>query len=204
MNLKNATKSAWRIFIVLGASLVVVFIVLSMAFAFVLNSVKDGFTGSASLPADCALVFGSAVHGQNTPGPGIMRRVGTAVVLYRDKRVNRMIMTGGKGSDWQTSEAAVMKQYALDLGVPEEDIVIEEHATSTWENLQNTLYLTKKCKDILAISDRYHLSRIEYLAKKQGREGITTFPAMWIPTQMFEKRMIIREAFALIYYSLIL
>src|SRR5687768_11009949 len=39
------------------------------------------FDGSATLPADCGLVFGAAVYSQYLPGPAITRRIEAAAAL---------------------------------------------------------------------------------------------------------------------------
>lgn len=169
-------------------------------FAVASDQVRSGFAGTGKPPADCALVFGTAVHGKGSPGPGIMRRAGTAVALYNEGLIKKIIMTGGKGSDWQESEAEVMKAYAVELGVPPEKIFVEEFATSTVENIVNTRDLTSDCSSILAISDRYHLARIKVLANWQGKQGMETYPALWNSTEAFEERMVLREAAGLLYY----
>jgi Uncharacterized conserved protein len=47
-------------------------------------------------------------------------------------------MSGGKGSDEKLSEAQAMKNYALEQGIPEEDILLEDTSVNTMENLANS------------------------------------------------------------------
>lgn len=169
-----------------------------------LEHISSQFEGNAELPADCAVVFGAAVHKESKSGPGIDRRVSTAAGLYMEGNVDTLFMTGGKGSDDLDSEAEVMERTALKYGVNAKDIILEENATSTWENLQLVRPLTEEhdCNSVVAISDAYHLARIQYLAKQQDWEDLRTLPAANRPDRKFELRAAVREAFGLTYYFL--
>lgn len=168
------------------------------------------FTGVFSLPADCAIVFGTAVRplydaqGEIVsagPGPGILRRVGTAARLYREGSVKKLFLSGGKGEGMVESEASVMRRIALSDGVAAADIVTEEASTSTDENLRNTLPLMGDCRSIVGVSDRYHLARIEILSWFAGRR-IQTYPASPVPDEAFETRSTIREVFGVMFIAI--
>lgn len=174
-----------------------------IAASFVIH-VISGFEGNAELPADCALVFGAAVHGVDRAGPGIRRRVWEAAELYATGNVNRLIMSGGQGDSFQESEAAVMKELAIEYGVAAEDIAIEEQATSTIENLVYARPLVADCISIVGVSDRYHLSRIRFLADMSGYENFTVHPASYTAGTPFEIRSTLREAVAMVYYLIVL
>jgi len=150
----------------------------------------------------CAVVFGAAVRGGSEAGPGITRRVQAAADLYHQGSIQTIILTGGKGSQIQESEAAVMQKVAMRLGIDSEDLRLEDKATSTWENLAFTKELVGDCSSIIAISDRYHLARIEYLAELQEWGNLRTLPAGRVPLVSFEVRAVVREALGHIYYTL--
>lgn len=148
----------------------------------------------------CAIVFGAAVHSGDTPGPAIVRRVGTAVRLYREKILQHIIFSGGKGSQEIASEAAVMQSVALKSGIPPSSITIEDHSRSTWENLRNVRPFTGSCSTIIGISDRYHLGRIRFLAAVQAYPGLQTFPSDVDSSAVFEVQSTVREVAAMLYY----
>lgn len=158
-----------------------------------IGHVVSQFDGNAVFPADCAVVFGAAVHGTGTAGPGITRRVTTAANLYQNGDVQKLFLTGGKGDENKESEAHVMRKVALLHGVDPEDIILEEQAKSTIENIMLTSPLMSDCNSIVGISDRYHLARIAYLG------DIQTHPATTLPTRAFEVRAILREVAAFLY-----
>ena len=49
-----------------------------------------------------------------------------------------LIPSGGQGGDETIPEAAAMKQYLLDRGIPEKDILMEDQSKNTLENLKNS------------------------------------------------------------------
>jgi len=176
-----------------------------ITFGAILLSIITQFDGSdPEFPIDCAVVFGAAVGKGSTPGPGIIRRTETAARLYKEGKVNKLILTGGKGSKWQEeSEAEVMRKVAMISGVAPEDIVLEEESTSTWENLENVKELgVDECTTNLGISDRYHLARINYLANLQEWGILETYPADIKSNIHFELVSVIRETFGFVFYAL--
>lgn len=157
-----------------------------------------GYPGDAKLPADCALVFGAAVHGNDDAGPGIARRVDTAADLYKKHKVKKLILSGGKGNASQDSEAEVMRKVALRDGVDPADVILEDHSTSTAENIRLSKPLTGGCSSTVAVSDRYHLARIGYLARHLDWPTLKTFPAYRHADRLFEARNVFRESAALL------
>ncbi len=159
-------------------------------------------SGTSDGTAECAIVFGAAVRGTDVAGPGINRRINTAVRLYQEKKVQRLILSGGRGSDTQESEAAVMQRLALDAGVPLSALSLEEDSHSTLENLANSKPLLADCDSIVGVSDGYHLARIEMLADRVGMPLLRTIPADRSPNLTFEVKSIGREIAAYLFYSL--
>lgn len=159
------------------------------------------FDGSGELPADCAVVFGAAVFGSAQPGPAVVRRVSTAALYYKEGRINRLILTGGVGEGNLQSEASIMRSEAIRQGVSAGDILVEDRAHSTWENIAYSQNLTSGCSSVVAISDRYHLARIELLSWRQGWGELATIPAMGRPSLASEQRSILREALGILYYG---
>ncbi len=186
--------------IVAAACVTVATIVLFTA-ALSLLFILTGFNGNAEFPVDCGLVFGAAISGRNTAGPAIVRRVAGAAELWKDGHVKKLILTGGKGDSWRLSEAAVMRQEAIRYGVDGRDILIEESARSTKENLaKSRIIVEKQCESVIAISDQYHLARIRLLAKKAGWGSLRTYGVPERPA-LGESRSIIREWVAYLYYA---
>ncbi len=169
---------------------------------FSLLFVLSQFSGNASFPIECAIVFGSAVHGGSEAGPGIRRRTEAAAALYEEGKVQTLIVSGGIGEGNRLSEAEVMQKEALELGVEAEDIRIEKEATSTWENIKFVQPLAENCSSIVAVSDRYHLARIRVAAVRQNLD-IQVYPAAPPENPLFEFREVLRESIAVLVYLVV-
>src|SRR3954464_13140239 len=70
-----------------------------------------------------ALVFGAGLNAAGGPSTVLYDRVATAVDLYRQQKVDKLLMTGDNGSV-DHNEVAAMRSTAVGLGVPESDIVL--------------------------------------------------------------------------------
>lgn len=174
-----------------------------MVFGYAIFSVLNGYKGSGTLPADCAVVFGAAVYGTQFAGPGIVRRVGGAGEYYRQGLItDKVILSGGTGSGNKLSEAQVMKREALKQGIPASMIITEDASHSTLENLTYSQPLAKGCKSVVGISDNYHLARIDLLAGRLDWDNFSTVPIAGGPVEDFERHSVIREVFAYVYYAL--
>ena len=164
--------------------------------------IRQGFAGTGPFEAECAIVFGAAVHANDSPGPGIVRRVWTAARLYGEGKVQRLILTGGKGEKDKRSEAAVMRDVALQAGVRSRDILLEDQSHSTIENLRNSRPLLRDCRSVIGVSDNYHLARIRLLAEQMDWRDLRTIGTDVRPPEAFERASITREVIAYLYYAL--
>jgi uncharacterized SAM-binding protein YcdF (DUF218 family) len=141
--------------------------VVIFVYVYIICSIIHFSTRTIINPADCAIVFGSAVHGVSYPGPGIERRVSAATELYHLGFTDFLIMSGGVGRQNQQSEAQVMQRVAQRSKVPLWNIAIENQATSTRENIVFTtpIVASNHCTTIALVSDPYHLARIALLMR---------------------------------------
>lgn len=198
--LRFCMASVRNLFFVCLIAIALVALIIGSAYGQILYS----YDGSADLPADCGIVFGAAVYGQNKPGPAITRRTAAAARLWREGSVKRLFMTGGRGEGVRESEAQVMKDLAMQLGVPGESIVMEDQSHSTWENIAFVKNLTSDCSSVVAISDGYHLARIKLLSRRQDWNELQTVPAV-VPMEdrppMYNDKPSLREVSAYIYYA---
>lgn len=201
MNIRRVRSVALRTALVAGFLITVTLVT-------AVGIVMRGRSGSARLPAECAVVFGATVHVEfdsagrrvgSKPGPGITRRVAAAARLYRQGMIRRVFLTGGRGEGMQLSEAAVMEQVARGEGIPAASIVLEDQSTSTWENLEMTRPRTSSCATVIGISDQTHLARIEMLARMQ-HWNLPTYPADVTAGEWFEIENTAREALGILYY----
>ncbi len=114
---------------------------------------------------DCILVFGAKVRG-DTPSDMLADRLETGVDLYKAGVAPKLVMSGDSEHD-DYDEVSVMVQYAVDAGVPAEDIIADRYGLSTYDSIwraENVFGM----KRIVAVTQGYHLSRAVYIADKFG------------------------------------
>ena len=124
-------------------------------------------------PADAIVVlgFGPPVDAAGQPAPELRRRVDKAVELYRAGLAPVMIMTGGNTyKDFY--ESAVMKAYAVSLGVPAEAVIEERQAMDTIGNARYTARIMREkgLKRCLLVTSPFHLKRGKKLFEAAGVE----------------------------------
>ena len=109
------------------------------------------------------------------------------------------IPSGGQGSDEIISEALAMKNYLIENGIKEKNIILEDKSTNTLENFKFSHKLMKKKDAKIAFSTtNYHVFRSGLLAtslniKLEGM-GAKTKSYFWI-------NAFIREYIATLYYE---
>ena len=86
-------------------------------------------------------------------------RVREAVRLYHAGVAPKLLMTGGPFFD--TSMAGIMADYAVSLGVPSHNILLEEAAVSTYTNATGSLPILQAmgAKRVLLVTSRFHTAR---------------------------------------------
>jgi len=97
-----------------------------------------------------------------------LERLVKGVMLYRSLR-RPLIIAGGSGSliHSEIPEADAMARAAVDLGVLEQDIVVENKSRNTLESAKAVRGLLKGNRIIL-VTSAFHMKRSVALFKKQG------------------------------------
>ncbi len=108
------------------------------------------------------VVLGAAVWSGNKPSPSLSSRVDKAIELFNKGYTGKILFTGSNAPG-ELSEAEVAFNYAREMGMDTTKISLEQVTTSSSEQIQfikNKLEPDKEIKDIIIISDSYHLPRI--------------------------------------------
>ena len=79
---------------------------------------------------DCILVLGAGVRG-DSPSPMLSDRLDEGINLYKHGISNKIIMSGDHGRTGY-DEVNIMKQYAINEGVPSEDVFMDHAGFSTY------------------------------------------------------------------------
>lgn len=116
--------------------------------------------------SDCIIVLGCKVYG-TVPSPFLAWRLDRAAKLYSEGYGNYIIVSGGRGSGEDISEAEAMKRYLISKGVNKVNVIEEDKSMTTMENLQNSKKIMKErdLKTAVVVSNKYHLKRASLIAK---------------------------------------
>ena len=122
------------------------------------------------VPAErVAIVFGAGLLRDGSAGPVLSDRVKTAVQLYQQAKVDKLLMSGDNRFV-EYNEPEAMRQYALELGVPEEDVVLDYAGRRTYDTCYraNTIF---QVQSAILVTQNFHLARAIFLCNWFGVES---------------------------------
>lgn len=118
---------------------------------------------------DCAVILGAGVR-EGKPTPMLRDRLLVGIDLYKSGAVKKLIMSGDHGST-DYDEVNIMKSFAVDRGVPDEDIFMDHAGFSTYETIYRAREIFE-ADNIIIVSQKYHLYRALYIADKLGIKSV--------------------------------
>lgn len=125
---------------------------------FTVDDAPDGYS--------VAIVFGAGLHWDGSPTPVLRDRVKAAVGLYDQGKVQKLLFSGdNRFVDY--NEPGAMHEYALELGVPEEDIVLDFAGRRTYDTCYRAKAIFKVDQAIL-VTQKFHLPRAIFLCDQLG------------------------------------
>jgi SanA protein len=95
--------------------------------------------------------------------------VETAVQLYQQGKVDKLLMSGDNRF-LEHNEPEAMRQYALGLGVPDEDIVLDYAGRRTYDSCYRAKAIFQADSAIL-VTQSFHLPRALFLCNWLGVES---------------------------------
>ena len=126
---------------------------------------------------DYVIVLGAGLINGERVSPLLAKRIDRAIAFYhlqsrKTLSPPQLLMSGGQGSDEKVPESVAMKNYALDQGIPDEEILIETHSTTTLENMRFSKDIMEREKPdgykAIFASNNYHIFRAGMYAKQVG------------------------------------
>jgi SanA protein len=128
---------------------------------FLLKASPQTFTINEVPVRRVAIVFGAEVKRDGTPSVVLKDRIETAVTLYKSGKVEKLLMSGDNRFD-DYNEPESMRQYALTLGMPDSDIVLDFAGRRTYD----TCYRAKEIFGVdsaVLVTQRFHMPRSLFL-----------------------------------------
>lgn len=150
-----------------------ILIILATAGVFLLPRLITQFYGvqkihttEESPAAKVAIVFGAGLRRDGTPTAVLQDRVSAAAHLYHAGKVEKLLMSGdNRFVDY--NEPGAMLRYAVDLGVPEKDIVLDYAGRRTYDTCYRAIHIFKVDSAVL-VTQGFHLPRAIFICNQLG------------------------------------
>lgn len=196
---RKGSRSARVLTAVIAALTAAGILLFAVSEAFVISNAR---TEQRSSDASYLIVLGAGVNG-TVPSLSLRNRLDAALEYLNMNPETVAIVSGGRGSGENISEAECMRLWLEQRGIDPERIVSEDRATNTMENLEYSFALISEREKgripepVAVLSSEYHLLRAKMQAEKLGVDcaGVaarTTLPLLRI-------NYFIREAFGAVY-----
>ena len=188
-------------YLTVGSLCVVALVLAAFAVTYWAIDRRSALDDSAS--ADVILVLGSAVWPNEQPSPSLRARTERAIELYQQGYAPHLLLSGGLGR-YPPEEAEVMRRMAVEAGIPQEALILDREAHSTWESMEKAQQILEQegWETAIIVSDPFHIERSLLMA---GDAGFAAYgsPALDSPTYTIPSRRLFytsREVLALWWY----
>ena len=147
--------------------------------AYVVHSTKDAILPQEDTPPqglDCILVLGCGIHPDGSPTPMLASRLARGAELYQAGWADKILLSGDNSGE-SYNELATMERVILELGVPQEALVMDHAGFSTYESIYRAKH-EFGMQRVVIVTQAYHLYRALYLADALGLEawGVAAAP----------------------------
>lgn len=149
--------------------------------------------------SDVAVILGTKVHSNGMLSERLKTRVDRGYELYEDKTVRKIIVSGARGVEGH-NEAIKMKEYLVEKGIPEQDIIADTSGANTYKTAENFKVIAEQndFTSVLVVSQYFHLRRTKMIFRKMGFEKVGGVHAPFFkPGDLW---YVPREFFAFYYY----
>ena len=176
-------------------------IVAGLLFFFMMERlILSGFSEKGENDLDYIIVLGAQVR-KDGPSPVLAYRLDRAVEYMTENPGTICIVSGAQGYNEPCTEAEAMAEYLVERGIPEDRIIQEKEATTTKQNIRNSMDLMEPDASVGIVTNNFHVYRSLRIAEDQGLEDVCGIAAgskkFYLPNNMF------REFFALGKYYLV-
>lgn len=161
--------------------------------------ITDGLLDTTSR-ADVAIILGSKVEESGALSHRLRARVMAGLNAYERNQVNYLLVSGGLGIEGY-NEAMKMKQFLIDKGVAEQDILVDPAGNTTALTARNSWEIMQAhgLQSAIVVSHYFHLSRSKMACRKVGIQVLGSIHADMAP-QWRELYSIPREVLAYYVY----
>ena len=173
--------------------IIIVLIILLINF-YVKNSTKNQIIEkddySTLKNIDCIIILGAGIW-VDKPRPMLEDRLKEGILLYNNEVSDKIIMSGDHGRE-EYDEVNTMKKYAIENGIPSENIFMDHAGFSSYESIYRAKEIFN-AKKVVIVTQKYHLYRALYIANQLGLEayGVGADPRQYVGAIYREAREIL-------------
>ncbi len=111
--------------------------------------------------ADAILVLAAGINDDDSLPPTTARRVEAGVRAYLADKAPRLLFSGGRSFPDRTPTATLMAARAVELGVPQTAVLIEDRSRSTLQNglFSRDILQREGLDDVILVTESYHMGR---------------------------------------------
>ncbi len=163
-------KTYKKILLVLGVILLTIFVYAMGINYYVKYTVIDRIKDTDEIKnIDTLIVLGAKVHDDGRLSLMLKDRLDKTIEVYNKLDIKRVIVSGdSEHKDYD--ETTKMKEYLINNGIPEEDIIVDIYGLSTYDSIYRLKNVYGINKSII-ITQKYHLYRSIYIANSLGIEA---------------------------------
>lgn len=148
-----------------------VYFLLIFLFVFSVFLAVYGCRDNSSYDEDAVIVLGYGIKGDKLPAM-LKNRLDKAAEFHAKKPDAIIIVSGGRGNEKKSSEAAIMENYLVSKGISADKIIKEDKSRTTVENFKFSADILKEklgsnCS-VALITNIFHIYRSEKYAKAAG------------------------------------
>ena len=195
--LKALWSKSWGKALLASAGAVLGLLVL---YAIILTVLMTGAALNRPQSPDAVVVLGCKVSANGNPSLMLRDRIEAAYGYLSENQEVICVASGGQGEDEPVSEAQVIKDRLVEMGIEPSRILMEDKSSNTSENLGFSLEVLAEngvqAQSIAVVSDGFHQLRAALMAEEKGvtAYAVSADTRFWlVPTYW------VREWFALSY-----
>ena len=187
-------KKVIKVGIIIIIIIVLIILLILLINFYVKNSTKNQIIEKGDYSTlkniDCIIILGAGIWGDK-PSPMLEDRLKEGILLYNNEVSDKIIMSGDHGRE-EYDEVNTMKKYALENGIPSENIFMDHAGFSSYESIYRAKEIFN-AKKVVIVTQKYHLYRALYIANQLGLEayGVGADPRQYVGAIYREAREIL-------------
>ncbi len=136
-----------------------------------LITTKDATYSLETVPSKAVvLVPGAGLNSSGGPSAPLRDRLDTAIALYRQGKVQKLLLSGDN-TEITYNEPAAMQAYAISQGIPAEDLVLDFAGRRTYDSCYRAHHIFD-LEEIIVVTQAYHLPRALFLCENSELDTV--------------------------------